>query len=294
MVPYGRTLVDGKLEIVPEEAATLRHIRDLLKEKRSWRGVVGALDREGKRTRGWEPVEVNGRVVRKGKPAAEWTSVTVKRVLLQPSMAQMLGTCTTYELSKAMQGSFDFFWPRARSRIYAEVKRLASLGLLEARKDYVGKRPRTIYSSTQAGRAALASWLDTPPKAFALEFEGLLRVYLAPFGTRDDLLQALETVADQAGTMLQVGAAFRRGYLEGTSRFMDQVHVRALVNDFLVSYADLVRRWSVRSIATVRSWDNLTPDGKTEAALQTIALTHCRRTFPVRADNQPQRMASPL
>jgi site-specific DNA recombinase len=84
MTPYGRTLVEGKLVTVSQEAAILRHIRDLLKEKRSWRGVVRALNREGKWTREWEPVEVNGRVVRKGKPPAEWTAVTVKRVLLQP------------------------------------------------------------------------------------------------------------------------------------------------------------------------------------------------------------------
>jgi site-specific DNA recombinase len=38
MAPYGRVLVEGKLVVVPEEAATLRHIRHLLKEKRTWRG----------------------------------------------------------------------------------------------------------------------------------------------------------------------------------------------------------------------------------------------------------------
>lgn len=46
--------------------------------------MVTALNREGSRTREWEPVEANGRVVRKGKAPAEWTGVTVKRVLLQP------------------------------------------------------------------------------------------------------------------------------------------------------------------------------------------------------------------
>jgi DNA-binding PadR family transcriptional regulator len=186
-------------------------------------------------------------------------------------MVEMLGTCTTYELGKAMQGSFDYFWPRARSLIYAEVKRLAALGFLQARKDSVGKRPRTTYASTPRGEEALAAWLATPPKTFGLELEGLLRTYLAPFGTRDDLIQALETVAQQAATMQQVGAAFKRTYLEETSRFMDQVHVRALVNDFLLNYADLVRRWSERSLATVRGWDDLTPAGKKEAALRTIA-----------------------
>src|SRR5579871_4578206 len=99
-----------------------------------------------------------------------------------------LQPCTTYELGKAMQRSFDYFWPRARSLIYAEVKRLAVLGLVEAERDFVGKRPRTRYAITPAGKAALAAWLATPPRTFALEMEGLLRLYLASFGTRDDLL----------------------------------------------------------------------------------------------------------
>ena len=93
---------------------------------------------------------------------------------------------------------------------------------------------------------------------------------VAPLGTRDDLLHALEAVAEQAATMQRVGAAFRLGYLQGTSRFIHHVHVRALLNDFLLNYADLVRQWSERSIATVRGWDDLTSDGKEEAALRTI------------------------
>src|SRR5919204_3817415 len=62
----------------------LHRMKTLLLEKRSWRGVVMALNREGKRTRGWDPVEREGRIVRKGYAAEEWTPVSVKRVLLQP------------------------------------------------------------------------------------------------------------------------------------------------------------------------------------------------------------------
>src|SRR5581483_5363420 len=54
----------------------------LLRDRRSWRGVALALNREGKRTRGWEPLARDRRVVRKGKPPAEWAPATVKRVLL--------------------------------------------------------------------------------------------------------------------------------------------------------------------------------------------------------------------
>lgn len=84
LVPYGRTLADGRhLETVPEEAELLQRMRLLLQEKRSWRGVAVTLNREGKRTRGWEAAERDGYVVRKGKPPDEWTAVSVKRVLLQ-------------------------------------------------------------------------------------------------------------------------------------------------------------------------------------------------------------------
>ncbi|GIW07539.1 MAG: serine recombinase [Dehalococcoidia bacterium] len=84
LAPYGRRLVDGRLEIIAEEVAVLQRMRQLLHDKRSWRAVALALNREGKRTRGWAPVERDGRVVRKGKPPAEWAPETVKRVLLQP------------------------------------------------------------------------------------------------------------------------------------------------------------------------------------------------------------------
>ena len=179
--------------------------------------------------------------------------------------------CTTYELGKAMQRSFDYFWPRARSLIYAEVKRLAELEYLNAKREVVGRRPRVTYAITSRGRTALADWLGSPPKVFALELEGLLRLYLAPFGTRDDLLASLERVKTEAKTMLAISAEFQKSYLGETSPVMDQVHLRALLNDFLANYAELVRTWAERSIATVGDWTDLSPAGKKDMALATLA-----------------------
>ena len=68
----------------------LRRMLALLREKRSWRGVAVALNREGVRTRGWAPMERDGRVVRKGKPPSEWAPQSVRRVLLQPANAGTL------------------------------------------------------------------------------------------------------------------------------------------------------------------------------------------------------------
>jgi DNA invertase Pin-like site-specific DNA recombinase len=73
--PYGRRVEDGQLKIVPEEADVLHRMRNLLVQTRTWRGVAVALNRAGLRTRGWEAVEREGRIVRKGHAPGEWTAV---------------------------------------------------------------------------------------------------------------------------------------------------------------------------------------------------------------------------
>lgn len=84
LVPYGRRVEDGQLKVVPEDVIVLHQMRKLLLELRSWRGVTIALNRAGLRTHGWEALERDGRIVRKGHAAEEWTPTSVKRVLLQP------------------------------------------------------------------------------------------------------------------------------------------------------------------------------------------------------------------
>ena len=66
---------------------------------------------------------------------------------------------TTYELAKQMDRTLSRFWPRARSKLYEEPKKLVAHGLAEADAGANGRRPRTVYSITPAGRRALAGWL---------------------------------------------------------------------------------------------------------------------------------------
>src|ERR671913_1314161 len=68
---------------------------------------------------------------------------------------------STYELARQRVRYFRYVWPRAESAIYREVKRLSSMGLLDAKKHYTGKRARTVYSITDKGREALREWLAT-------------------------------------------------------------------------------------------------------------------------------------
>ena len=69
---------------------------------------------------------------------------------------------STYELAKSMDRSVGRVWPRARSKLYEEPRKLVAHGYATARKESVGRRPRTVYTVTTAGRRALTTWLAEP------------------------------------------------------------------------------------------------------------------------------------
>src|SRR5918995_5940243 len=54
------------------------------------------------------------------------------------------------------------FWTASESHYYAEPKRLAKLGFLQAQKQPGKTRPRTHYELTDSGRQALEEWLAQP------------------------------------------------------------------------------------------------------------------------------------
>jgi DNA-binding PadR family transcriptional regulator len=166
---------------------------------------------------------------------------------------------TTYELVKAMGGNVRFFWPRAESHVYREVKRLTAAGLAAAERGATGRRPRTEYRITAAGRAALAGWLASPPGGVALEHEPLLRVFISTSGRREDLLGAIAAARSQAEAMIAIGDGIADLYLAGEHPFQQDVHVRTLTFDYLYNWARLTIEWADRAEADVRSWRDLQP-----------------------------------
>lgn len=193
---------------------------------------------------------------------------------------------TTYELAAEMRRNVHYFWPRAESLIYAEVKRLAVTGLAVAEKSAVGKRPRTTYSITPAGQAALSAWLETRPRPFALELEALLRVLLARFGTREDLLATLVAAREDADELLTLGGGIMQEYATGRAPFQDEAHLRAFVFDFLHSFARTLEQWASRTRSEVEGWQDLSPDRKQQRALTII--TQAMAT-PQEAHGPPER-----
>jgi DNA-binding PadR family transcriptional regulator len=178
---------------------------------------------------------------------------------------------TAYELAAEMRHCFEYFWPRADARVYDEARGLVARGLAQAEQGSVGKRPRTTYAITPEGRQALADWLARPSPAIALEFEGLLKVFFARFGTREQLLATLAQARADAEEMLRVAAVVRQAYLDCRAPFQEeQGHIRAFIYDFLVDYMETVYRWTQRTQAAVEAWGDLSPAGKGEQALALI------------------------
>ena len=65
------------------------------------------------------------------------------------------------------------------SQYYAEPKRLAKLGYLDARKEPGKTRDRTVYTLTEKGLEALREWARTPVAFTPVKSELLIRLLIA-------------------------------------------------------------------------------------------------------------------
>lgn len=188
---------------------------------------------------------------------------------------------SAYELAEQRVRYFRYVWPRAESAIYREVKRLSEMGLLDGEKEYTGKRSRTVYSITEEGEEALRGWLGTPVAPFSMEFEAMLRVFVLPLGTKDDIVGTLEQVRSDNQEMLRFAGEVKQEFLDGINVAQDQVYIRALAVDFFISLMRTVEAWVERTLAEIESWDDLQPsEDKNQRGLEKI------RQQPVRTPEQ--------
>ena len=200
---------------------------------------------------------------------------------------------STYELARQRIRYFRYVWPRAESAIYREVKRLAVMGLIAAEREYVGKRPRTVYSITEAGRQVLREWLATPVSPFAMDFEAMIRLFIAPLGTKEQIVAALQQVRIDAQDMLRFGGEVKQEFLEGRAALQDQVYIRALAVDFFVSLLRTVDSWAERTLTEIEGWKDLSPNGKNERGLEIFAnLPAPRPRQPTDGTPMPPRTQS--
>jgi len=178
-----------------------------------------------------------------------------------------------YELTQQATRSLRFAWPKSERLLYAEPKKLVEHGLAIAHEESVGQRTRTAYTITDEGRTALEEWMATSPQPPVLESEALLRLLFAENGTKQELIAALDAMADDARQLYEQVAMINTGYLDGEHPFPQRTHLSVLFATFQLELFDLMVRWVEFAEAEIAAWPTTKDLGmteRTEAILNTI------------------------
>src|SRR5215208_4313259 len=86
------------------------------------------------------------------------------------------------------------YWDAADSQWYAEPKRLETLGHLTSHKEPGRTSPRTHYTLTDTGRAALAAWMEEPARFPRIQHEAVGRLLAADLVGEQAVLDSLRAL----------------------------------------------------------------------------------------------------
>ena len=178
-----------------------------------------------------------------------------------------LRSWTTYELAKQVQKSLGWFWPRAERKLYDEPKRLAAAGLAKSTKEMTGSRPRTSYAVTARGRTALQRWLDEPPAAPMLEFEGMVKVFFADGGTLEQLRETLRLIAETSEARVTDLEGKVLELLSGDDPpFPDRLPLNSIGMRFQLDHERVFAAWARWALEQTRAWRSPTDPGRWQYA----------------------------
>jgi len=106
------------------------------------------------------------------------------------------GGAGAHDLVRMMREGQYVFWAAATSQWYAEPKRLAELGYLQAAKGPGRTHERTHYTLTDAGRDALRAWLAEPSAFTRIQCEPVVRLLGAEYADPEALVRSLESLRE--------------------------------------------------------------------------------------------------
>jgi PadR family transcriptional regulator, regulatory protein AphA len=199
---------------------------------------------------------------------------------------------TAHELAVHVRRSLGYCWPRTDRLLYFVPKRLVAQGLASVRREPGpdGRRARTSYAITPAGRQALAAWLGTEPAPPELEFEAMVRLTFADQGTKQQALAAIDSIARHAEHRYREGLDQVRGYLNDDGPFPERLHIIALTATFHADFLHLLRDWTARARAEVDAWPTTKGLGMTESVRRMLQQTLARgeRDLGRAGDSEPR------
>ncbi len=98
------------------------------------------------------------------------------------------------------------FWTSSPSQIYAEPKRLITLGWITSNKQPGKTRSLTFYHLTPAGREALRAWLRAPAGFPKLQHEASVRLFAGDMLEDKEILTSLQALRTELEKMSAVVA----------------------------------------------------------------------------------------
>ncbi len=131
------------------------------------------------------------------------------------------------------------FWTTSESHYYAEPRRLAALGFLQARTEPGRTRPRTHYELTDAGREALTAWLAEPAAMPRVQNEPIVKLLAADFSDDATIAASLSGLRD----------GIQRAYRE-----LDEMERRALQLPHRTRYLRMINDYARRSLDAQSEW----------------------------------------
>jgi DNA-binding PadR family transcriptional regulator len=161
---------------------------------------------------------------------------------------------TTHELVQQVDRSLRRIWPRAQSKLYEEPKKLVAHGFARATDDSVGRRRRTKYTITAAGRRALAAWLQEPGDGPIIEFEQLLKISFADGGTKADVVANLAAARAWVIDQNEENLATAEAYREGRGAFPERAALNQLAGRFLTDFYVMVANWVDWASELIDDW----------------------------------------
>ena len=160
------------------------------------------------------------------------------------------GPRSGYDLLKLVESSIGFFWSPAKSRVYAELKRLSSLGLVSEERVIQEDRPsKRVYSLTPEGQAVLSRWLrsiDTDPDEIRSQL--LLKLF---FGRLADPASVIALVRKRREEAQQAAARLRQ--IEAQIRESEDWLHPYLTLRYGLHRAEAIVRWADEALAVLEA-----------------------------------------
>lgn len=167
-----------------------------------------------------------------------WAELTSSRLAVLGLVA--IRPASGYELAVFADRSVAYFWSIPRSQLYRELTSLEALGLIAGKRVQQTSAPdKRVYEITEAGRAVLTTWLESPAVPSTRAKNGLL---LKVFMARHARPVALEPTL--------------RSYRESVQR--ERADLQAIVDQLAdrppAKFGRLTARWGVLHAEASLAW----------------------------------------